>query len=278
MRHMNKFCLICTFLCVPFLGNAQIELADSLYKVGDYYHASVAYEYAYFLGIYPQRVNEILLKRTYCLKQQANFEAAYQNLERADFYSDNDSLRFLLFYESAVNALLAKKVDVALSKIKELQFEITDSVLLLKILPFEVLALNELNRWEEAQIKYQQLAGRYSITYDPYPEIIDFKMKNPEKAMTLSYFLPGAGQMYAGYFWKGAVSTLLNLGMVGFSGWSFLKGYFFSGTFTGAALFYLSYNGGARYAELLAKQHNANKISQFNQEVRNHVIKMASNK
>ncbi len=278
MPLMSKFCLICTFLCAPYLGSAQSLLADSLYERGDYDRASVAYEYAYFSEVHPQKVNEILLKKTYCLKQLGKYDAAYQNIERADLYTGNDSLRYLLFYESIVTALLARKADVALSKVQELQAESKDSALLLKILPFEVLALNELHRWEEAHIKYQVLAGRYGIAYDPYPEILLFKMKNPEKAMTLSYLLPGIGQMYAGYFWKGMVSMLLNVGMIGFSGWSFWNGYYFSGAFTGVALFYLSYNGGVRYAELLAKQYNTKHVTQFNEKVRSQVMEMSLKK
>lgn len=273
MRHVSKFCLICTFLFVPFLGSAQIALADSLYQRGGYDQASVAYEYAYFSGAHPELKSEILLKRANCLKQAGKFEAAYQNLERADFYTGSDSLRFLLFYESAVNALLAKKADMAWSKLQELQFEFSDSLLQSKILPIEIIALNELNRWQEAHEKYKMFAVLNGIADDPYPEILKFKMKNPDKAMTLSYILPGVGQMYAGYFWKGTVSTLLNLGMIGFSAWSFWGGYYFSGAFTGVALFYLSYNGGIRYAEVLANQYNAAKVNQFKEKVRSQLVK-----
>ncbi len=62
-------------------------------------------------------------------------------------------------------------------------------------------------------------------------------MKNPDKAFALSYYFPGAGQMYAGYFWKGLVSTILNAGLIYFSVWNFANGYFFSGAFTGACAF-----------------------------------------
>jgi tetratricopeptide (TPR) repeat protein len=278
MQRMNRFCLICTFLCAPFLGSGQEQLGDSLYALADYAKASVAYEYAFFSGESYRYANELLLKRTYCLKQLGRFEAAYQNLERGDFYNGSDSLRFLLFYESAISAMLAKQPDIALSKIQELKFEIRDSVLIEKVLPLEIVVLNELGRWQEAEAVYLVLAGNNGWHDNPYPAMRNAKLKNPKTAFTLSYFLPGVGQLYAGYFWKGAVSTLLNVGLVTFSGWSFLNGYFLSGTFTGVALFYLSYNGGARYAEVLANQYNAKKVSSFNQRVRNQLAELEAKK
>lgn len=264
---MNKFYLICIFLCAPSLGSAQEIVGDSLYAIGEYARASVAYEYAYFSATGAVRLNEILLKRTYSLKHIGKYEGAFQNLDRADFYQGVDSLRFLLFYESALNAFLAKKADIAWSKLQEIQFEFSDSILKRKILPIEILTLNALNRWQQAHEKFKKFAVLNGLTEDPYPEILNFKMKKPNMAMNLSYFLPGIGQMYAGYFWKGAVSTMLNIGMISFSIWSYLGGYYLSGTFTGVALFYLSYNGGARYAEALANQFNESHIEKFRVKV-----------
>lgn len=267
MLFVNRYCLICTFLCAPFFSNGQIELADSLYATGDFSNAAVAYEYALFTGVPPTALNSTLLKKAYCLKQLGKFERAYQGLDRADFYTGNDSIRALVFYEYALNALLAAKPDMALSKIQEMRFEITDSSLLNTILPLEIIVLNELGRWTDAHDRFRQFAHIHAIKEDPYPEILSVKFKNPDKAVTLSYWLPGVGQMYAGYFWKGFISTLLNVSFFGFGGYSILNGYYFSGIFSGIGLFYMSYNGGARYAEVLAKKYNEDKASHFKQRV-----------
>jgi hypothetical protein len=272
MQFKIKYCLICTFLCAPFFSKAQIALGDSLYFAGDFSRAFIAYEFSLFNRSSGPQTNLVLLKSAYCLKQTGKFEKARLILDRADFYNDTDSLRFLLFYEYAVNSMLANKYDLALSKMEEMHNEFKDTVKLATILPLEIIALNELHRWPEAQKKYLQLT---TTQFDPYHEILSMKIKNPDKAFALSYYFPGAGQMYAGYFWKGLVSTLLNAGLIYFSVWNFANGYFFSGAFTGVALFYLSYNGGAKYAATLAGEHNEKRINSFNEKIKTQVLDQA---
>lgn len=267
-----RFYLICTFLCAPFFSRAQVALGDSLYYAADFQRAVIAYEYAVYKGVVPEASNSILLKSAYCYKQLNRPDQALRTLDGANYYTGSDSSRFLLFYEYALNALLAEKYDLAFSKIQELRYEVTDTSLFATLLPLEVIALNELQRWPEAHTKYLQLMSNELPGKDPYDDILTFKKKNPDKAMALSYWLPGVGQMYAGYFWKGFVSSALNVGLIGFSAWSFINGFYFSGAFTGVALFYLSYNGGARYAEVLANQYNEEKIRRFNERVRGEIL------
>ena len=272
MRYKVKYYLICTYLCAPFFSSGQVALGDSLSALGNYQHAVIAYEYALFQGLPASKNSDVLIKSSMCLKQLGKYNQALMQLDAVNLYQEKDSVGFLMLYEYAVNALLANKPDLAFSKIQEAYYEINDSLGLAALAPFEILALNEMQRWEEAHSKYLQFAKRYAIVYDPYPEILAYKMKDPKKAITLSYWLPGVGQMYAGYFWKGFFSTILNIGLAGFSGWSIWNGYFFSGAFTGTALFYLSYNGGARYAEVLANQYNAQTANTFKAKVRNLIV------
>jgi tetratricopeptide (TPR) repeat protein len=247
-------------------------LGDSLNSLGDFQRAVVAYEYALFVGLGSTEPNPVFLKSAQCLKQIGKYSQAMSQLDRADLYNERDSMRFFLFYEYALNALLDNKPDIALSKMLEARHEFTDTSTFYLLLPLEILALNEMQQWKEAHIKYLQFAKSNSITVDPYAEILSFKMKSADKATALSYWLPGAGQMYAGYIWKGFVSSMLNIGLMGFSAWSFLNGYFYSGAFTGIALFYLSYNGGTRYAGELANQYNKRKVDTFNAKVKKLII------
>ncbi len=258
--------MICIFLCAPFFSSAQVNLGDSLLRESSYLKAAIAYELAFFEGMPSTLLNNVLLKQATCYKMSGKYDRALLSLERADFYSGSDSLRFLLYYEYAINAMLAKRYDLAYSKIAELYYELPKADHSI-ILPLEILCLNELQRWEEAHAKYQAFARVNNIAEDPYPEILAFKKKNPDKAFSLSFWMPGLGQMYAGYFWKGALSSMLNAGLITLSVWGFLDAYYFSGLFTGVALFYLSYNGGARYAEVLANQYNERKAKEFNMTV-----------
>lgn len=228
--------------------------------------ASVAYEYAVFKAVEPIYRSKLMLKRAYALKQQGSFERAFDNLQRIDIYVLPDSMAKNVLYESALNAFLAERYDQSLSKLEELKIY-PDSEMEGRNLILEILTLNEMKEWTKAHEHFLSYKKKFAPSLqDPYLQKI--KMKNSERAFNLSYFLPGVGQMYAGYFWKGFLSGFINVGTVAFAGYSFLTGYYFSGAFTGVTLFYIFYNGGARYAEVLAEQYNREKGEEFNKSVR----------
>ncbi|MCX8491488.1 MAG: hypothetical protein ORN54_10510, partial [Cyclobacteriaceae bacterium] len=193
------------------------------------------------------------------------FEEAFQTLQRVDIYSENDSIAIRILYESALNAYLARKPDVCLSKLAELQtYKKPGDQFLIGML--EILALNELRKWDTAHIKFLKLKNEFARHLeDPYENRREYKMKAPDKASNLSYVLPGVGQWYAGYFGKGVVSAFINGGLITFSVLSMVQGYYFSGAFTGVLLFY---NGGIRYAGVLASQRNDEKAKKFNDRVK----------
>jgi TM2 domain-containing membrane protein YozV len=134
----------------------------------------------------------------------------------------------------------------------------------------EILALNELHRWKDAQQKFQRYSSNYHLGLDSntYAEIIRYKPRNPGKARLMSMIIPGSGQMYAGYFLKGLTSTVINTGLVLFTIYSFSNGFYMSGAFTGVALFYLFYNGGATYAYDLAEVKNKDVFDEFNESIK----------
>lgn len=268
MRYVNRFCLICIFLCGPFISKAQLALGDSLLVQGAFQEAAIAYEYAIFQGLSPGDVALTTLKANAAFKAQGNYSKALILFDRVDFYAGTDSLRSVLYYQCIVSAMLANRYDLAWSKLVEVRYELPEKISEETLLSLEILCLNELGRWPDAYQRYKVWASIHNIKADPYPEMLKHKLKDPDKAFALSYWLPGVGQMYAGYPGKGIVSSLLNAGLVVFSIYSFTGGYYLSGVFTGVALFYLSYNGGARYAQVLAEQNNTERKEVFNNQVR----------
>jgi TM2 domain-containing membrane protein YozV len=135
------------------------------------------------------------------------------------------------------------------------------------IVVYEVLVLAALEEWETAKRVIMENSALIGLTTEEAASVVPekIKWKNPDKAFNLSFFLPGVGQMYAGYPVRGLVSGGIQAALVGFSAYSIYQGYFFTGAMTGVALFYTFYFGGARYASRLAGQHNhqiTNKIQQ----------------
>ncbi|MBS1490144.1 MAG: hypothetical protein JSS93_06440 [Bacteroidetes bacterium] len=263
---MIKFYLICIFLCAPFFIKAQTKLADSLFTAGQYLQARVEYERLLYLGL--SSPNELLLKKSYCLKAQQQYEEAYHTLQRADFFKGSDSLQFKLYYESALNAYLSGKYDLCLNKIQEEYYYLPQiHSPFLELL--EIMTLNQQQNISEANEKYNEFVIRHHLsTSSPYTAKKFRKLKNPERAESMSHLLPGVGQLYAGFPGRGITSLAIQAGLVTFAGVSFLNGYYFSGAFTGVGLFYMFNNGGARHAHYLAEKKNREIITKLNNEIK----------
>ncbi|MEO9475216.1 MAG: hypothetical protein ABJG41_06765 [Cyclobacteriaceae bacterium] len=123
---------------------------------------------------------------------------------------------------------------------------------------FEALNLIAVYRWKEAEKVLLDNSELLGFSAPDIEMVFDGnkKPKNSDKAFNLSMFLPGVGQMYAGYLFKGLLSGGIQAGLIGASAYALYKGYFFTGGLTGVALFYTFYFGGARYAKELAEKRN----------------------
>lgn len=260
--------MICTFPFAPFFTRAQsLAAADSLFEEGRYLEARVAYEYLLFQrpGA-SDRVNLLLLKKAYCFKAEGLYNEAYETLQQADFFAGSDSLKQTLYYEVALAAYVSGQHDVALSRLQEMFYYFPDHNLPMAFL-LEILCLNQLQRWDDAAKRYQQLQTRLHLAGDNPYKGRRIKPKNPDRAETWSYVLPGSGQVYAGYGARGFSSLLLQSACAAFATYSFLNGFYFSGAFTGVSLFYMFYNGGARYARSLTEKTNAKRLNALNEAV-----------
>jgi hypothetical protein len=259
-----RFLWICIFLSARFLGNAQASYADSLFKAGSYLEAGVEYERLIFEGSKNLTPNEILLRKSYCYKEQGNFEMSLETLQRSDYYSGSDSIRFQLFYESVLSAYLSGRFDLSLSLINELHYNF-DYKTNFSLDVLEIMALAQLMKWKEAKNKFNTLSTQRNLSLDTtiFDQVFKRKFKKPEKALTLSYLLPGSGLIYAGAPVRGITSAGLQTGAMLMAIHGLKEGYFFSGALTGAALFYVFYNGGAQYAATLSANRNEARINNF---------------
>ena len=248
--------LICICLSgVSSIRAQEIAIADSLAKVGQFELAYLYYEKAIFKAESPEVFNAQLFKLGSAYKERGSFQNYAYTLERINKFVLGKEERDQLHYELAFAYYMNKEYGKA--QFNFLQYEsrlpaYSDDALLLKTL------LNgRLEKWDEAEEAYIAYSNDSSVKVeDVFSDIRALKRKNPEKAENLSYFLPGAGQMYAGKPLRGITSFALQSGMLAFAAFNFLNGYYVSGTFTGVSLFYVFYMGGARHAGYLAEEFN----------------------
>lgn len=289
---MNRFYSICTFLCVLFstkVFGQDFHRADSLCKQKQYASALLAYEQVYFeLSEFPDTLltvtqqqeakNRCILKKVYCQKAAGKFEDASRTTLRFDFTSLSDSVQYPLRHESVVCAYLANQYEDALAQLQQMKFFVKDSTLTQQEDFWEILALTQLKRYDEAKSLFKHYCERKQVRFD-INTVFDFasnpRFVNPKKAQALATFLPGAGMLYVGKRSEGFVSLGLQVATLGFGAYNFIQGYYLSGFFTGFGLFQAFYFGGIRRSELLAEQKNIQLSKQYTDRVTKALVAIA---
>lgn len=274
--------------------------ADSLFLVQNYSLAQVEYERIIFL--YPddfEQKAQAILKKIYTLKAQKKFSEILWNLERLDNLTPlkSDTLRFNLLYEGALSAFLNKNYILALSFIDFIKYQdhFEDNNLTQKVDYLEIISWNEkyLNdalknprefSWESVKQNWQKSKELMKIYLAKkniktnidslYSFLNKVKFKSYKKARTLSTIFPSLGQYYAGYFWRGTASLLLNTGSWAFSFLNFRDGYYFSGAITGLGLTQKLYLGGRRHSAYLAIKKNEEIVKRHNQNLQNFIFEI----
>lgn len=247
---MNRCLLLCMCLFGSYLISAQVKTAEMLFNRGKYQRAAVAYERAF----YETREPHYLLRKVYCYKSLKDYEAALRTATRIN--TGNDSLEALVLYEKVLLNFLDSNYPEAYNDL--LRYEVFGYPKDFNTEYVRFVSQVHLLEWESAKRQLFQDSMYFDLSEDEIEYIIpaDLKIKEIKKARTLSYFLPGVGQMYAGYFGKGLISGTMVAGAIAFTAYSTLNGYFFTGMVPGAAVFYTFYLGGVRYAGQLAEQKN----------------------
>ncbi|MDW3192046.1 MAG: hypothetical protein R8G66_06770 [Cytophagales bacterium] len=233
--------------------NAQEQKAYELMGEDLYQEAALAFERALFDSKDIQERNLFLILKSQCYKALGDYEAGVRNLKRIRFLN-SDSLKQAVDYETVLLHYLNHEYQEAYSRIVRIKAKQTETI---ETMILSFLVNVDLQKWEEARdlLISQDSVFQFDQADIDYILPPKWKLKDPDKAYNLS-LLPGIGQWYAGYFWKGVLSGSIQLVLGAFSIYSLVEGYFFSGTLTGVALFYTFYLGGARYASQLALRKN----------------------
>lgn len=268
--------MICIFLFVAYSTNAQFHKADSLKETGELELAKLEYERIIFKNITPQITNDAILKKAIIQKSVGDYAAASSTLQRSNLFIEQNESNFNIRKEIILTSYLAGDYNTALSQLKQAEYFFKNNGYN-RLLYLHILTLNELRNWNEAKAKYQEyleLNDNVGLSVEEaYYFIEKPKLKDPKKAETLSYILPGVGQMYAGYFGKGLLSSAIQGSLMAFGAYSLYEGYFFTGALTGIGLFYSFYSGGVRHSKYLALKRNEELTRKYNDPIKDTLIK-----
>lgn len=278
---IRSCCLICKFLCAPFLISAQgsvFHYADSLYRMKNYSLAAVEYERVVFENPDPSFQAQAALKKANCLKQQRRFSDAAAYLDEINLPSLPAPLQYRILFESALDAYLADSPGQSASKLATLSHFYPDSALNKDILVMKILSLNEARQWRQADTVYRTFMAIYHphlpAAANPYLKIP--RLKDPEKAEKLSTYLPftGAGLFYAGDVKEGILNIVLQAGLAAFGVYSIFMERYITGILVGIGGYASFYNGGKRRARSQAELYNEKHVLKFNTAVRNFLLEL----
>lgn len=266
-----------------FSQESNIQKADNLLENGHFFEAAIEFERLIF-----EAKNEdtdlktnALLRKSYAYKSLKNFEAAKNALYRIPLQNYGDSVQLLVRYEIALNAFLNKDYGEAESQFVQLNYFLKDKNLLESTWFLQILTLNELKRWDEAKVLLEKYLEKHEIVLTEEERKNIFrknpKLKSPEKAMALSTFVPGLGQVYGGKIGAGVASLILQSTFLAFGGYHFYKGFWFTGFTSGFSLFQAFYFGGRENAALVTEAKNRKKTKVYNDAMRHFILEKEKN-
>ncbi len=295
-----KYYLLYIFLCAGFLLNSLfgstyglvtpanvdpiVIKADSLYKAGNYYEASLLFGKASFFSEDQTLKAKFLFKKSNALKQLMDFEGAEKALAPVDYSALSDTLHFTIRHEAAFCAYLYGNFKQAESHLIQLNYFIRDSSITMNSYPLYSLVLNELEKWNDAKNLLQTYLIKSPLLSDTarnrmvsqvnelYNEKNIPRLKKVNKAVILSRVIPGLGQIYAGYWGEGIASFLFNATALGLTAVGVYYHYFITSFAIGFTVFEKFYVGNTKRAEFLAKKTNYKRKKKFNEEAKDLII------
>src|SRR5882757_2039248 len=274
IRNMTiRSCLTCISLFAIFSTRGQT--ADSLYRAGHYFDASIAYERILFESTDVQQQLTAIFGKTRCLKQQGLYDQAMTFLENWQSYPFPDSSLSEIHYQQVLCTYLGGHFENVLSLVDRWPYVHAGRQPAPMLIVLKILSLNELQRWKEAAEIYHAFIAERGLPAPP-PDIYQHipRLKSAEKAQWLSQFIPGAGQFYAGRPGEALFSILVQTAGIWFAVVSFQQHYYISAWLVGAALFGAFHMGGVRRSEILVRQYNRKKMLAFNEAVRAQLVAM----
>jgi hypothetical protein len=198
------------------------------------------------------------------------YDGAINELYRAEKYCHGQDQLAEMNYAKMVNYFLADQYSFC--------SEITlDSINTVKhfseYTTMKLYSLLEIKEWERCKKELIKLCN--STDTAKISEIKQFpttyNYKDPEKCRRMSSVLPGLGEVYAGYPFKGITSFILNGGFLFFAGYNFYAGYYITGVVSGLYPFIKFHSGGKRLSAILADMHNTKESGKLKNKYREEI-------
>jgi hypothetical protein len=252
-----KYLTFTMLLLVSLLTNAQLN--DTLTK------ALLSAEFDFWRANNDSSRFITLLEKAKIYRQADLYQQALNETNRAENYALSNTEKSRLKYERLLNNFLNNDYGYCTTA----QFDSSEKAEHPhQIELIELYSLNETENWKRCKAEMINLLGKTDSAEQKkvlsLPE--SYHYKNPDKSKRLAAFLPGLGEIYAGYPIKGLTSFALNAGFLAFGAYNFYWNYYVTGFVAGIFPMTKFYGGGKRLSMALATRHNMEKSNRIKKQ------------
>jgi hypothetical protein len=257
---------------------------DSLLARQEWFTASILFRKAAWLAGGGESAAAYALRAAQSLAAGSQFKDAAALLRETPVEGLADSSVFNLRYHSALYAFMDRDFAFADNALMQADYLIADSMITSRGWLLHALILNEQLRWDEANFYVQRLNNlvyandadvrlklannlnqSYSVKARP-------RLKSQSKARRMSTFVPGLGQVYAGFPGEGITVFVTVTAIAGAALVGILNQYYFTSIVLGNYVFGKFYLGGLARTEFLVDKSNYLRTHPYNKQLREFIL------
>ncbi len=243
-----------------------------------YFEAAVSFERIYFTSEDTQTKIIANLKRAEALKQMGAFTKARNDLQRSVHVNIHADLHQKVLYEMAFCDYMAGNFTSSLAFLSQIEHYYPVFRESIEVERLFALTNVMLGNWEKSRehtvvLIEKSLSSQMikdSLVTETANLFCNCKWpieKSEKRAGMLSTFLPGSGQVYAGYPGKGILNAGSQLLALSFAGVMMWQGLYITGFTVGLGLFQSFYFGGIRQANFLTHQSNLGDFADYKEKL-----------
>jgi tetratricopeptide (TPR) repeat protein len=232
------------------------DLAESFYAQNDYTRASQTYRRVLFFDEQKEYSPRCFYKIADCLYRSGRYSEAAPYFDQAYFSSGSDSLRAETLFQKASCYLLMQDYRYAQVELLNMPDHLTEQQQF-RLNMYNGILYFSLEEYETSRDYFFKIA-KDSTAKVQIKELFEQNKRiehlSPRRARLLSMLLPGLGQFYAGDVKNGAVSLLLNSGLMYWGARMLATGGGVDAIFTVLPWFQRYYAGGFNKTALIAEE------------------------
>jgi tetratricopeptide (TPR) repeat protein len=250
---------------ILFLGTQLFAFSDDALSIADdlasqkrYDESITEYKRFIFFNQEDPRIAEADYKIGMSYRAEGNLHQAITNFDKSIALTKDPNLADQRRLTLATTLIASQNYNLARLELAKILNSTKDESLLKKTLYFSGIEAIYMRDWESVEAYF----GRYYLDDEKADKLNSIfratrqSYKSPTTAKLLSVFIPGAGQIYSGYWKDGLNAFVLNGAIIGGVAYNVHKKHYNNAIIVAYLLLIRYYNGNIYHAGKDAEKHN----------------------